>query len=210
MKVRTRFKSSTREHSALSAWLPAITAIIVSLVTFLGGYVVATHQSRASFTQKIIDVRSNSYEKAMSNLLTSEDSGVVKLLDLTLRTRGVRTDGDIFILDTDIAEFYKQQDSQQLRKKLVTYFSPLLVRGSEKIVSYVQTILSIPLKEIDDASLTRLPIAYARRYQHNIDPSTPCYGCNHDVSAAQSAKIILLSELIDGLLSQMRLELNGN
>jgi hypothetical protein len=149
-------------------------------------------------------------EKAISNILTSEDAGIVKLLDLTLRTRGVRTDGDVFILDTDIAEFYKQQDSQQLRKKLVKYFSPLLVRGSEKVVSYVQTILSIPLTEIDDASLKRLPIAYARRYEHNTDPSTPCYGCNHDVSAGQSAKIILLSELIDGLLSQMRLELNGD
>ena len=210
MKIRSRFKSSTREYSRLSTWLPVITATIVSLMTFLGGYVVATHQSKASFTQKIIDVRSDSYEKAVNDFLTSEDADVIKLLDLALRTRRVRTDGDVFILDTDIAEFFKQQESQQLRKKLVKYFSPLLVRGSERVVSYFQTILSIPLTEIDDASLKRLPIEYARRYEHIIDPSTVCYGCNHDVSAGQSSKIILLSELIDGLLRQMRLELNGN
>jgi hypothetical protein len=210
VKVLTRINPITREYSSLSTWLPVLTSIIVSLVTFLGGHIVATHQSRASFTQKIIDVRSDSYEKAMGSLLTSEDADIVKLLGLILRTRNAGTDGDVFILDTDISEFYEQQDPQQLRKKLVKYFSPLLVRGSETVASYVQTILSIPLTEIDNESLNRLPMAYVNRYRRNTDPSTPCYGCNHDIPLEQRAKIILLSELIEGLLTQMRLELNGN
>jgi hypothetical protein len=210
VKVLTRIKPTTREYSSLSTWLPVLTSIIVSLVTFLGGYIVATHQSRASFTQKIIDVRSDSYERAMSHLLTSEDADIVKLLALALRTHKPGTDGDVFILDTDISEFYEQQDPQQLRKKLVKHFSPLLVRGSETVASYVQTILSIPLTEIDDEALNQLPIAYAKKYRRNTDPSTLCYGCNHATALEQRAKIILLFELIDGLLSQMRLELNGN
>jgi hypothetical protein len=207
MKKQTPEQKETinQKSSTMSALYPALVAGIFGLVGAFGG---AYWQAKNGTEQRIYESRVEAYNNATTRFNDENIKSLKAMRDFISASKRISTDGDVWSIDTDWSEFMQSKQGKDAIESLSSALAPVLLHGSDHAVLIGRAIMATLNDSLPQNSIRLVSAKVLTDFNHALDPSTPCYGCNEKVDRDVGARLLALRDLLTLLENRMVCDLN--